>query len=100
MEKLLDFSNGDVVLRSSDSRDFRILKWFIIKSSLVLDKSIRANSNLPAAAVLACAKTLPPIVHMSESGATLHNLLSFCSCHIFLLQVWRDNGTPVGGSKV
>ena len=33
METPLDYSDADIILRSSDSRDFRVLKLYIIKRS-------------------------------------------------------------------
>ena len=59
----------DVILHSSDWRDFRVLKWFVIESSPRLDKLIQATSVPPVVAVPAGTETPLPIVHMSESGA-------------------------------
>jgi hypothetical protein len=76
-EKLFDYPDADIVLRSSDSRDFRVLKFFITKSSPALEKLIKVTSDTPAGAVPAGTKTSLPIVHVPESGAILHNLLTF-----------------------
>jgi hypothetical protein len=75
-EKIFDYPDADIILRSSDSRDFRVLKLFIIKSSPVLDKLIQATSDFPSAAIPASTTSLP-VVHMSESAAILHSLLTF-----------------------
>jgi hypothetical protein len=77
MDKLPDYPDVDIILRSSDSRDFRVLKLFIIKSSPVLDKLIQATSDLPATTIPTDTETPLPVVHLSESGAILHNLLTF-----------------------
>jgi hypothetical protein len=67
--------DADIILRSSDSSDFRVLKSFIIRSSPILDKLIQTSSDLPA--VSAGTDTPLPIVRMPESGAILQNLLTF-----------------------
>jgi len=77
MEKPFDYPDADISLRSSDSRDFRVPKLFIIKSSPVLKKLIQAVSDLPVVALPANTGTPLPVVHMSESGAILHSLLTF-----------------------
>ena len=76
-EKLLDYPDADIVLRSSDSRDFRVLKFFITKSSPAIDKLIKSTFDIPADAVPAGTMTSLPIVRMPESGAILYNLLTF-----------------------
>ena len=76
-EQPFDYPDADIILRSSDSRDFRVLKSFIIKSSPILDKLIQTSSDLPADAVSAGTDTPLPIVRMPESGAILQSLLTF-----------------------
>ena len=76
-EQLFDYPDADIILRSSDSCDFRVLKSFIVKSSPILDKLIQTSSDLPAAAVSTGTDIPLPIVRMPESGAILQNLLSF-----------------------
>jgi hypothetical protein len=77
MENPYDYPDADIILRSSDSRDFRVLKLLIIKSSPVLDKLIKATPDLPAATVPADTETPLPVVRISETGDLLHNLLTF-----------------------
>ena len=77
MEELFDYPDGDIILRSSDSRDFRVLKLFITKSSPVLaDKLTQTATDSPIAALPAGTTPLP-VVHMSESAAILSSLLTF-----------------------
>ena len=76
-DKLFDYPDADIILRSSDSRDFRVLKSFIVKSSPVLDKLIKTSSDLPASTVSTDTDTPLPIVHMPENGAILRSLLTF-----------------------
>ena len=73
----LDYPDADIILRSSDSRDFRVLKLYIIKRSPVIDKLIQATSDLPETAASTSTETSLPIVHMTESGAILYSLLTF-----------------------
>jgi len=72
-EKVIDYPDADIVLRSSDSLDFRLPKLFITKSSSVLNGLIQAASGLSNAD----AGTSLPVVHLSESGKILHSLLTF-----------------------
>ena len=69
-KKVIDYPDADIVLRSSDSLDFRLPKLFITKSSSVLNRRIQAASGLSAGTPL-------PVVHLSESGGILYNLLTF-----------------------
>jgi BTB/POZ domain len=76
MEELFDFPDADIVLRSSNSRDCRVLKLFITKSSPVLDKIIQTAADSAVSALP--ATTIPlPVINMSESGAILYSLLTF-----------------------
>lgn len=76
MEELFDLPDADIILRSSNSRDFRVPKLFITKSSPVLDKLIQ-RASYPAVSAPP-ASTIPlPVIHMSERGAILYNLLTF-----------------------
>ena len=77
METTLDYSDADIILRSCDSRDFRILRLYIIKRSPVLDKLIQTSSDLSTFAVSTDNDIPLPIVHMPESGAILYSLLTF-----------------------
>jgi hypothetical protein len=76
MEELFDFPDADIILRSSNSRDFRVLKLFITKSSPVLDKLIQHASYSAVSAPPASTISLP-VIQMSESGAILCSLLTF-----------------------
>jgi BTB/POZ domain len=77
-DKLFDDPDADIILRSSDSREFRVLKLYLIKCSPVLNGLIQAAaSNLPDAAIPPNAGTPLPVVKMSDSGAILSSLLTF-----------------------
>lgn len=76
MEELFDFPDADIILRSSNSRDFRVLKLFITKSSPVLDKIIQ--NALGSTVSTPPSSTIPlPVIHMSERGVILYSLLTF-----------------------
>jgi len=73
-----DYPDADIVLRSCDSQDFRVLKLYLIKSSPVLGKRIQAipePSSCPT--ISSGAQTLLPIVQLSDYGAILSSLLTF-----------------------
>ena len=75
-EEIFDFPDADIILRSSNSRNFRVLKLFITKSSPVLDKIIQSASD--SAVSVPPAGTIPlPVIHVPESGAILYSLLTF-----------------------
>jgi hypothetical protein len=75
-EELFDFPDADIIIRSSNSRDFRVLKLFITKSSPVLDRLIQTASDSTVSALP--ASTIPlPVIHMSENGTILCSLLTF-----------------------
>jgi hypothetical protein len=76
VEKLFDFPDADIILRSGDERDFRVLKSFVIKSSPVLNKLIQATSASPSSAPPDNTTSLP-VVHMPESAVILCSLLTF-----------------------
>ena len=76
MGELFDFPDADIILRSSNSRDFPVLKLFITKSSPVLDKLIQTASDSAVSTLPANAMPLP-VINMSESGAILYSLLTF-----------------------
>jgi hypothetical protein len=75
--EIFDYPEADIILRSSDSHEFRVLKVFITKSSLALDKLIQATPNFVATTAPASIEKPLPVVHMPESGATLRSLLTF-----------------------
>ncbi|KAH9022499.1 hypothetical protein EDB84DRAFT_1618644 [Lactarius hengduanensis] len=69
-----DFPGSDIVLRSYDSHDFRVLKLYIVICSPVLQELIQSNtSDLPNG-----EKQEPlPVVDLPESKETLYSLLTF-----------------------
>ena len=76
MEELPEFPEADIILRSSNLRDFRVLKLFITKSSPVLDRLMQTTSNSTVSAP--STSTVPlPVLHVSENGAILYSLLTF-----------------------
>ena len=72
---LFDDSDADMILRSCDHREFRVLKLYVIKASPVLREVIQSTPSLPT------ASTSPgpwlPSVQLSDSSVTLSCLLSF-----------------------
>ena len=79
MEDPFDFADADIILRSGNSRDFRVLKLFIAKSSPVLNELIQTapDSAVPAPPPSTISTISLPVIHMSESDAILHSLLTF-----------------------
>jgi hypothetical protein len=71
---LFDYPSADIILRSSDSRHFRVPKSCIVRGSSVLDKLIQKALHLPTDAQ---GEAPLPVVQLPESGETLHNLLTF-----------------------
>ena len=74
-DPLFDDPDTDIILRSCDHREFRVLKLYVIKASPVLREAIQSAPSLPT------ASTTPgpslPCVQLSDSGDTLSSLLSF-----------------------
>jgi len=71
---LFEYPGADVILRSHDSHRLRVPKSHLVHCSPVLDELIRKASNLPDDA---SGETSLPVVHLPESGAVLHSLLTF-----------------------
>jgi hypothetical protein len=71
-----DYPGSDIILRSSDSHDFRVPKLYIVNSSPVLRKLIRTVSNASRRADDE-DKEVFLVVKLPESGAILHSLLTF-----------------------
>ena len=75
VDPLFDDPDADLILRSCDHRDFRVLKLYVIKASPVLREAIRSAPSLPT------ASTTPgpslPSVQLSDSSDSLSSLLSF-----------------------
>jgi hypothetical protein len=71
--QLLDDSDADIILRSCDHREFRMLKFYLIKVSPVLrdliESALSSHSANSAASL--------PSVQLSDTGITLFSLLTF-----------------------
>ena len=67
----LNHPNADLILRSYDHHEFRVLKLYITEASPVLRDTIQSALSTPS--------TTPslPSVQLSDSGTTLSSLLSF-----------------------
>jgi len=72
-----DYPDADIVLRSCDSQEFRVLKIYLIKSSPVLGKRIQAIPEPSYSTISSGAQPLLPIVQLSDSCAILSSLLTF-----------------------
>ncbi|KAH9174341.1 hypothetical protein EDB89DRAFT_1817437, partial [Lactarius sanguifluus] len=71
-----DFPGSDIVLRSCDSHDFRVLKLYIVICSPVLQTVIQSVSN--TSGVPNGEKQEPlPVVELLENKAILYSLLTF-----------------------
>ena len=78
---LFDFPGADIILRSCDSYEFRVLKVYIFHSSPVLEeKVLAADSSQAGTADTAVARL--PVVQLPDSGAILFSLLT----HTFPVQ--------------
>jgi hypothetical protein len=74
----IDDPDADIILRSCDSQEFRVLKLFIIKNSPVLSQRIQAISNPPQPICIPAGTRIPlPVVRLSDNGAILSTLLTF-----------------------
>ena len=73
---LFEFRGADLILRSHDSHNFRVLKSYIVNSSPVLDELIRSRRSLDSLDDTREEKSLP-VLQLPESGAILHSLLTF-----------------------
>ena len=72
-DPLFDDPDADLILRSHDHREFRVLKYNVIKASPVLREAIQdALSSHTASTTISL-----PSVQLSDSGDTLFSLLSF-----------------------
>ncbi|KAI0253676.1 hypothetical protein BJV78DRAFT_160812 [Lactifluus subvellereus] len=74
---LFDYPDADIILRSRDSQEFRVLRMYITKSSPVLGELIQAASSPSDTPVSADAGTPLPAVQLPDSGALLSTLLTF-----------------------
>jgi BTB/POZ domain len=71
---LFEYPGADIILRSQDSHEFRIPKSYVINNSPVFDKLIREALGSPHDAY---DEASLPVVQLPESGAIIHNLLTF-----------------------
>ncbi|KAH9022504.1 hypothetical protein EDB84DRAFT_1402559, partial [Lactarius hengduanensis] len=76
---LFDYPDADVVLRSGDSKTFRVLKLYLIKSSTVLGDLIQAESDTSDTpeSNSESTQTRLPEVQLPESSAIISSLLTF-----------------------
>ena len=77
---LFDYPEADIILRSGDSYEFRVLKIYIVHSSPVLSDLVAAASYPQSGATTSAdtALTSPPIVQLSaDNGAVLFSLLTY-----------------------
>ena len=76
-DPLFDDPDADIILRSCDDREFRVLKLYFIKASPVLRDAIQSALSSPTASASTTPGSSLPSVQLSDSGATLSSLLSF-----------------------
>ena len=75
---LFDYPEADIILRSSDSHDFHVLKIYIIHCSPILGDRVTASPPQSSATISADAAVPSlPIVQLSNSGAVLFSLLTY-----------------------
>ncbi|KAH9058193.1 hypothetical protein EDB87DRAFT_1685519 [Lactarius vividus] len=77
LQVLFDYPGADVVLRSRDSRMFRVLKLYLINSSSALGELIQAQSDAPDATDSESTQTQLPEIHLPVSSAIISSLLTF-----------------------
>ncbi|KAI9457471.1 hypothetical protein BJY52DRAFT_1212557 [Lactarius psammicola] len=68
---LFDYPEADIILRSEDSYEFRVLKTYIFYSSPILGDRVTAAPHPQSGA------TPLPIVQLSDEGAVLFSLLTY-----------------------
>ncbi|KAI9454469.1 hypothetical protein BJY52DRAFT_1188897 [Lactarius psammicola] len=71
-----DYPGSDIILRSSDSHDFRVPQLYLVNSSPVLRDLIRGILSTSKIANREEQEPLP-VVKLPESGAILYSLLTF-----------------------
>ena len=79
---LFDFPGADIILRSCDSYEFRVLKVYIFHSSPVLEEKVLAADISQSGTADTTAAAPLPVIQLSDSGAILFSLLT----HIFPVQ--------------
>jgi hypothetical protein len=75
--QVFDYPDADIVIRSCDSQEFRVLKIYLIKSSPVLAERIQAIPEPSCSTISSGAQPPLPIVQLSDYGAILSSLLTF-----------------------
>jgi BTB/POZ domain len=76
--KVFDDPDADIILRSCDAQDFRVLRLYIVKSSPVLKGVVQAATSNPSHVAVIPDATVPlPVVKMSDKGTILSCLLTF-----------------------
>jgi hypothetical protein len=76
---LFDFPEADVILRSRDSYEFRVLKFYIVQSSPILGEKVLLSPNAqpePSASAI-LAESNPCVVQLPIEGAILFSLLTY-----------------------
>src|ERR1700761_3719479 len=80
LDKLLfDYPGADIILRSCDSYEFRVLKVYIFHSSPVLGEWVLATDHPQPGAIIPAdtAATSLPVTQLPDSGAVLFSLLTY-----------------------
>ncbi|KAI9457461.1 hypothetical protein BJY52DRAFT_1088495, partial [Lactarius psammicola] len=74
-----DYPGADVILRSCDSYEFRVVKMYIFHSSPVLGEQVLAADNSQSSTAIPAdtAATSLPVAQLSDSGAILFSLLTY-----------------------
>jgi hypothetical protein len=81
---LFDYPEADVILRSCDSFEFRVLRLYIVHSSPILGEKVLISPDPQSNAAAITSNSEPnvdtaklPVVQLSDSGAILFSLLSY-----------------------
>jgi hypothetical protein len=75
---VFDYPEGDVILRSRDFLEFRVLKIYVIHSSPILSRKVSTSSKTQSAD-LGPDRNTPslPVIELSDSGAVVFSILTF-----------------------
>lgn len=77
---LFNFPEADIILRSRDSYEFRVLKHCIVHSSPILREKLLLSPDPqpdPSASLIHAEANALPAVHLPVEGAILFNLLTY-----------------------
>src|SRR6266404_3289179 len=75
---LFDYPGADVILRSSDLYDFRVLKMYIFHASPLLGERMLAGADSGSPIIFTETATASlPVVQLPDSGAVLFSLLTY-----------------------